>query len=287
MAYTDQLQKVIDAVSPKTLTGFFQALGKFRPTRQDYSHALSEDQDLLDSLEQLGEIEWDSAERLIVLTGKVNGDMTRRRSRTAQYAVAKKVIKQDFYDAAIFVFYDDEGRFRFSLITALYSGKKREFSTFKRYTYFVAPDEPHQTFLECVGSADFSSVEAILEAFSVEPVTKDFYKSYANVFKETEDIIATANSLNKKNSEQAEILRMYTQLLFNRLMFLRFIEKKNWLTFEDSGKKYLSRIYQAGGIEGKSFFQSRLVPLFFEGLAVEGAGIAGNWQGSIPQWWAV
>jgi len=98
MPFTQQLEQVIENVSPETLTAYFQAASdKFRPDRQGRSRALAEDQDLLESLEQLGEIEF------------TTGDMTRRRSRSAQYAVARKIVKQDFNEAAIFVFYDDAG----------------------------------------------------------------------------------------------------------------------------------------------------------------------------------
>src|ERR1051326_5353393 len=54
-------------------------------------------------------------------------------------------------------------------------------------------------------------------------------------------------------------------------MFLRFIERKNWLTFpEQQGRNYLAALMSAGGIGKKSLYRSRLRPLFFEGLAIEG-----------------
>ncbi len=101
------------------------------------------------------------------------------------------------------------------------------------------------------------------EAFSIEKVTKDFYREYAQAFTETEEYIGQANNLEK------EELRLFTQTLFNRLMFLRFIEKKGWLNFHEN-PNYLNALYQAGGCDGNSFYQSRLCPLFFEALAVEG-----------------
>ena len=101
------------------------------------------------------------------------------------------------------------------------------------------------------------------EAFNIEKVTKDFYRDYAAVFEGMEEAIAEDNDI------EGDDLRMFTQMLFNRLMFLRFIERKGWLDFGDS-PDYLGNLYAAGGIDGQSFYTSRLVPLFFEGLAVEG-----------------
>jgi len=103
------------------------------------------------------------------------------------------------------------------------------------------------------------------QAFSIEKVTKEFYRAYAAVFQAAEDYIARANKRLKDDT-----LRLFTQMLFNRLMFLRFVEKKGWLKFGD-GRDYLKNMFAAGGLKGKSFYKSRLCPLFFEGLAIENA----------------
>ena len=100
-------------------------------------------------------------------------------------------------------------------------------------------------------------------AFSVEKVTNDFYREYADAFEKLETSIRQSNNLDGNQ------LRLFTQTLLNRLMFLRFIEKKGWLTFQNHSD-YLSALYSAGGIKRKSFYKSRLCPLFFEALAIEG-----------------
>jgi hypothetical protein len=66
-------------------------------------------------------------------------------------------MKDTFADAGIFIFYDENGNFRFSLITVTYTGTKRQFSHFKRFTYFVSPALTNRTFLRQVGEAEFSS----------------------------------------------------------------------------------------------------------------------------------
>lgn len=102
-------------------------------------------------------------------------------------------------------------------------------------------------------------------AFDVEKVTKRFYQDYAQVFHRVEDIIKKATDL------AGDELRMFTQSLFNRLMFLRFIERKGWLAFPgQTGSRYLAALASAGGIGKRSLYASRLRPLFFEGLAEEG-----------------
>jgi hypothetical protein len=106
-------------------------------------------------------------------------------------------------------------------------------------------------------------VAAWSQAFDVEKVTKRFYEDYAAVFEKVEKLIG------KQKELKGDDLRMFTQTLFNRLMFLRFMERKGWLTF--AGREdYLRAVYAAGGCGKKSFYKGRLCPLFFEGLADEG-----------------
>ena len=106
-------------------------------------------------------------------------------------------------------------------------------------------------------------VAAWSQAFDVEKVTKRFYEDYAAVFETVEKLIGKHSNL------KGDDLRMFTQTLFNRLMFLRFMERKDWLTF-GGHKNYLRALYAAGGYGKKSFYNGRLCPLFFQGLAVEG-----------------
>lgn len=101
-------------------------------------------------------------------------------------------------------------------------------------------------------------------AFDVEKVTREFYKAYRQVFEAAEKRIADQGDL-----RVPEDLRMFTQTLFNRLMFLRFIERKAWLIYKGH-KDYLRALYEAGGVGNKSLYQSRIRPLFFKGLAVQG-----------------
>ena len=84
-------------------------------------------------------------------------------------------------DAGILIFYDEKKDFRFSLVFAEFYGTKRTFSHYKRYTYFVSSRLTNKTFVEQIQKkGDFSSIERINQAFSVEPVTKQFYEEIQN-----------------------------------------------------------------------------------------------------------
>lgn len=94
-----------------------------------------------------------------------------------------------------------------------------------------------------------------LEAWNVEAVTRDFFTKYRAVFEEVEELIG----------EVAGDKRLFTQRLFNRLLFIRFLEKKGWLWF---GKRrdYLQALFDAAQVKGENFYSDRLFWLFFRGL---------------------
>ena len=102
------------------------------------------------------------------------------------------------------------------------------------------------------------------EAFSVERVTKRFYREYADEFERLQKRVTTLAGEDQK---------MFTQTLLNRLMFIRFIERKGWLTppgHAAPSPDYLADLFAAGGCREQSFYAGRLRPLFFLGLAKEG-----------------
>jgi len=102
-------------------------------------------------------------------------------------------------------------------------------------------------------------------AFSVETVTRRFFEDYSECF----DLVEARVTGLTTDSDK----RLFTQTLFNRLMFLRFLEKKGWLKFGGNENDYLKRLLAAGEFGGKTFYSGRLKPLFFEGLAQAGKGV--------------
>lgn len=256
-----QLESLSKNFSLDGLTDFLRkASGKFKPEKDDYRHFL-DGGNLVRSLHKLGKIEFEDGRRLIVLAGALDGELTSQSGKLGQFEVARKVLKAEYWDAGIFVFHDDKGNFRFSLITASYTGAKREFSNFRRYTYFVSPEGSARTFVEQIGRADFSSIEKITEAFSVEPVTKEFFRQFREIFEEAEATIKLKWSEEKK--------RLYTQRFFNRVLFITFLERKGWLTF-NGRKDYLKALfadyYENTRDKNANFHRSRLNTLFFMGL---------------------
>ena len=101
--------------------------------------------------------------------------------------------------------------------------------------------------------------ERWLSAWDVERVTSEFYREYRRLFEDAEKLITGIEGDDK---------RLFTQKLFNRVLFIRFLEKKGWLTF-DGRRDYLAALwqdYRTGRLEETNFYTTRLKTLFFSGL---------------------
>jgi type I restriction-modification system DNA methylase subunit len=97
------------------------------------------------------------------------------------------------------------------------------------------------------------------KAFDVEKVTDKFFDEYKLVFNAVEGSI--------EGIKDAEQKRLFTQKLFNRLMFIAFVQKKGWLDFNGS-KDYFKALwldYKKSKSAG-NFYSDRLSHLFFKGL---------------------
>ena len=140
---------------------------------------------------------------------------------------------------------------------------------------------PALTFPSDGFSTDQEWLQAWQKAFSVKAVTKKFFAEYQDVFEQVEAAVEGIPE------SETEARRLYTQRLFNRLMFLRFIEKKGWLTY-NGDRDYLRTLFDATGAEtDEDFLNNRLFWAFFHGLGnaadqPEESSVAVERRGKVP-----
>ena len=103
------------------------------------------------------------------------------------------------------------------------------------------------------------------EAWDVEKVTREFFREYRQTFEVVEQQIAAANPTQNRD------WRLFTQRLFNRLMFIQFLSKRGWLRF-DGSTDYLPTLFTHSSGKGENFYQDRLYWVFFYGLGTGGLG---------------
>ncbi|MCD6150468.1 MAG: hypothetical protein J7J70_02270 [Deltaproteobacteria bacterium] len=233
------LQNIVDDFSPEKFIRFFrQKNHSFTPFQESIDYY--NDEDFSDG-KKLGEIAFTPGEKLIVYSFKVNKNLTERSGKKAQYVKSKKILKEIQADAGIFVFHDSESNFRFSLIYIDYFGTKRKFSYYKRFTFYVSPKLTNKTFLQQVGECSFLSLEEIKSAFSVEPVTKQFYEELQTWYFWAMDKIKfpVDYKYNEEPEKDKEIRNAINLIrLITRIIFIWFLKQKGLVdrTLFDRGK---------------------------------------------------
>ena len=150
------LKEIIENFSTERFIHFFRNKNtSFKPMQEALPNYNDGD---FTSGEKIGEIKFQD-NNLIICAFQVLKELTERSGKKKQYELGKKILKETNTDTGIFIFYDPNGNFRFSLIYTEYFGTRRKFSYFKRFTYFVSPRLTNKTFLEQIGEGDFSTLE--------------------------------------------------------------------------------------------------------------------------------
>jgi len=221
------------------------------------------DDDRFTDFRAIGEIVFNPNEKLVVVTAGVLDDLTERSGKKAQYEKAKKILKDYMkYDAGIFVFSDPAGSFRFSLVYGQAEGTKKSWSNFRRFTYFVSGDQTNITFKKRVGECGFTSLETIKDAFSVEKVTKDFYKQIADWY-----FWAVKNSKfpdaaeNEENGRNIAVIRLIT-----RLIFIWFMKERKLVSPNLFDKTKMSALLKSLKADETTYYKAILQNLFFATL---------------------
>lgn len=193
---------------------------------------------------------------------QMNEDISARNSRLFQFEIGKRILKdlsfQDL-DAIIIFFVGSSGDFRLSFIHAEYSGHKRTWSNFKRFSYFVSKELSNKTFKRQILDSDFQNYESFKRAFSISAVTDFFYAEFIQVFNrmvtETKKVTPTANE---------DTVSDFVLLFVIRIIFLGFIQEKSWL---GKDRRFLQNLIHHFDLEKKSsIYKHYFEPLFFEAL---------------------
>lgn len=260
-----QLDALISNVSPDTVQDFFRSkISSFRPINEAFDHLLTDtESERFSELQKLGEAELPQADELMVFGCKMNGRITERSAKKMQYTVAKKVLKEDFKDAAIGIFYDEAGSFRFSLVRRKYGEEDTDYTTWKRYTYFVEPQAFNKTFKKRVGGCLFNDLDEIQESFSVEKLSKQFYKELSNWYFASLDQVEFPNDRN----EHEYTLRANSMIrLVTRLMFAWFMKQKGLIPAELFDKNEMDNLLNYKDKTGSTYYKAILQNLFFATL---------------------
>ena len=239
-------------------------------------------------------------DKIDVLIVHLKKDWALERSRTMlRNFVADYLKNRDEKDAALvgYTTSDPDG-WRFSYVRMQYkleqteSGKikvKEELTPAKRYSFLVGKNEPNHTaqaqlvdILE--NDKKNPSLNDIEAAFSVDAVTKQFYKDYRfhfeKIWHELDDIASKDPKIAAEFEAKSIDTANFAKKLMGQIVFLYFLQKKGWLgvgkdnsgNFKEWGtgpKNFLHRLFNKEFTDYGNFFNDILEPLFYEALATE------------------
>ncbi|MEP0862623.1 MAG: class I SAM-dependent DNA methyltransferase, partial [Ignavibacterium sp.] len=259
----EEIKNLIDQFNPENLNSVLRS--KTRTFRQINEPLTYLNDEQFSECILFGEFKLASEDEMVVVTIKVNKPLSERSGKKAQYTLGKKFLKDSQrYVGGFFIFYDDKGDFRFSLIydIPLATGK-RDWSNFRRYTYFVSKDQTNKTFIHQIAEADFSSLEKIIEAFSVEKVTKQFYDEIASWYFWAMDKVEFPDDedKNRENRNAKNLIRLIT-----RIIFIWFMKEKNLVPSSLFEKSFIDKIINYQDKTGSTYYKAILQNLFFATL---------------------
>jgi len=177
------------------------------------------------------------------------------KNRSIQRDIAKKVTKSS--DCLIVFANKLEDMFRIVYVDFLQG------NNLKITGYTISKEEKLRTAAEQLAKVEIQSDISELEiknniknAFKIEPVTKKFFE----VIKKYVDLIINSYGNYLENNHQAKAFALQ---FFNRLLFLKYIEKKKWLNNNINFLSLLKDKYKNCKSNNSSFYTDVLNPLFF------------------------
>jgi methylase of polypeptide subunit release factors len=289
-----ELQSLLQ--SPYDRARWLAALPSFLPATQVFAQAQPLDvaAEAVASAVQLARIPLAGDRSVAVLEVRVTGQVDLQRNRVGLRNLVARFIGSPSADAVLAFFVGDSSahsdyRFSFAARTNAFTadGQLEQNETApRRYTYLFGPNQPCRTALDRFDLLRSLGARAqlpdLIEAFKVEPLFKEFYRDYGRVFDAVENHV-------RPTLPGKEPLRLFTQRLFNRLMFLAFVERKGWLRLGQR-TDYLAALWNDYTAKRRTspaaanFYADRLTPLFFEGLnqADRAPGSVDPRFGSVP-----
>ncbi|MFC1965802.1 Eco57I restriction-modification methylase domain-containing protein [Chloroflexota bacterium] len=255
------LQKVITNGADGNLNDFFLSVSNFYTEKDDDLDDYNDER--FSDFKAIGEINFEDSRKLVVVTANATRDLTERSGKKDQYEKAKKILKfYTRYDAGIFVFSDNKRDFRLSLVYGTPDATRTVWSNFRRFTYYASPVLTNKTFLDRVGTCSFASLNIIKDAFSVEKVTKDFYKQIADwYFWAVQNATFPKDAETEANGRNNAVIRLIT-----RLIFIWFMRERELVPADLFKEERIAALLKSVKPEETTYYKAILQNLFFATL---------------------
>ena len=229
----------------------------------------------------------DSNNRAIVWLGDLNVDEdigvyeiriknTKTGSRVKISKICTDIIKSgnknSFGKGIFFILYSNENEKAYRISYVKYDKKvnenlevKKDLSDPKRFTYLLGEGAKVKTAQSRLNKEAFSSVKKIEEAFSVEPVNKEFYKgikiSFDKIYK---DVLKNFENEENASSDRLLSAKEFSLRFLGRALFCWFLREKDLIP------KEIFNFINIGAMKTKdNYYKEVLEELFFNILNVK------------------
>lgn len=209
---------------------------------------------------KVGKYEDSEENSLIILAVELKRGKSVERARAMQRSFISKLLEENDFEAAIVAFYaPNETTWRLSFVRLDYTftdkGLQLDLTPARRYSYLVGEGEPNHTakaqLLPIFENDKINpSLDEIEKAFSVEKVTKDFFKQYKEKYIQLKEYLETDSAFIKESEKLGfkveKFAEQFSKKLLGQLAFLYFLQKKGWLGVRilPEGRMLLESEYQ-------------------------------------------
>jgi len=229
--------------------------------------------DDFDSVNQLGVLELSEGNDVCVFMIRSSQNLHERSYRRKQFNKSVEILNTEKTQSGIFIFYDEEHSFRLSLVYPIYKGIKREYSSYKRYSYYISSGSPHHTYEQQLIYARFDDLDSIKKAFSIDPVTNEFFIKVSLMFL---DLVGGERRIGKKSHKcsgklmlpisNPETKKDFAVRLLGRIIFCWFLKLKRSPDKVPLIPESLLSTQAVIDSNAHSYYHSIVEPLFFEVL---------------------
>lgn len=264
-------KKIVNAIFPNR---------EFFATEEPVDMTKQAQRDLTQKIIRFGNIKLDDGNSLALYEVELKTNTTHiTRNRVGLRNLITNEVIPGVVDGALIVYHQPgHGDWRFSFYSkSKYwddEGNEIKKETHpKRYTYVLGKGEtcvtPRERFWHLVEKRT-RTIKDVLEAFSVEKVSKEFFVKYKKHYQSFVDsLIESPYKANIFGSNEKAI-RDFVKKMLGRIVFLQFLQKKGWLDvsldkhYGEGNKNFLAEFFEENNND--AFYTNCLVPLFFETL---------------------
>ena len=250
-------------------------------------------EDSIQRVERIGKYRSPDKKQVDVLIVHLKKEASLERARTMQRNFVAKYLKGsrggELKDAALVAFVaPNEEDWRLSLVKIEYKfnqqGKVEEkLSPARRHSFLVGQNENSYTarsrLVPTLLKYEDPTLEDLEDIFSVEPVTKEFFEKYRDLFlrlkEQLDKVLKGQPEVELDFTEKGIDTADFAKKLLGQIVFLYFLQKKGWFGVKrgeewgEGSKNFLRELFEKKHRDYQNFYNDILEPLFYEALRLK------------------